>query len=133
MNVVYLDIDDVLGFYADLFGLSVEQAADHLRDRSRLEAALARPSQHAHYMEADLAQQAAALAHGIAEGQPFVDGNKRVTLATMRAFLLANGFQVSASQVERAAWILDLHSGLTVEQLAERVRNALRPVDPRET
>lgn len=79
MNVVYLEIDDVLGFYADLFGLSVEQAADRLRDRNRREAALARPSQHAQYMDADLAQHAAALAHGTAEGQPFVDGNKRVT------------------------------------------------------
>lgn len=51
----------------------------------------------------------------------------------MRSFLLANGFQVSASQVERAAWILDLHAGLSVEQLAERIRNSLRPVDSPDT
>jgi death-on-curing protein len=127
--VTYLDVEDVLDFYADLFGLSRQQAADHLRDRSRLEAALARPRQYAYYQAADLAQQAAALAHGIAEGQPFVDGNKRVTLVALRSFLLANGFQVTATQEERAAWVLDLHAGLSVDELADRIRSALVELD----
>ena len=83
-------------------------------------------------MEADLAQQAAALALGIAEVQPFVDGNKRVTLVTMRAFLLVNGYQVRASQTERAEWIHDLHAGLSIEDLAERMRSAIIAVDSHE-
>jgi hypothetical protein len=46
------------------------------------------------------------LAHGLAEGQLFVDGNKRVALAALHTFLLVNGLQIDASQEERAHWIL---------------------------
>jgi prophage maintenance system killer protein len=42
-----------------------------------LESALGRPRAHAHYDGVDLALQAAVLAHGLAEGQFFIDGNKR--------------------------------------------------------
>jgi death-on-curing family protein len=125
----YLEIENVLQFHADPFGITDQQASDRLRDPDRLQAALARPRQYAFYPEADLSLQAAALAHGIAEGQPFVDGNRRVTLVTPRAFLLVNGIQANASQEERARWILDLHAGLSVEDLAERIREYLIPVE----
>jgi death-on-curing protein len=48
------------------------------------------------------------LAHGIAEGQIFIEGNKRVALAALHTFLLVNGLQIDASQEERARWILNL-------------------------
>ena len=121
-EAVYLGVDDVLELYAAIFRCTVEEATDQLRSRSALEGALARPLWHAHYSRADLAMQAAVLAHGIAETQPFVDGNKRTALAALRTFLLVNGYQVSASQSERAAWILDISEGLTVDQLARRIR-----------
>jgi len=35
------------------------------------------------------------IAHDIAEGQHFMEGNKRTALVALRAFLLLNGFQVS--------------------------------------
>lgn len=38
--------------------------------------------------------QAAVLAHGIAEGQSFLDGNKRLALVAMLTFLEVNGFSV---------------------------------------
>ena len=38
---------------------------------------MARPATYAHYEKADLALQAAVLAHGLAEGQLFIEGNKR--------------------------------------------------------
>ena len=65
----YLTVDDILGLYAALFGGTVEQAADQLRGRDGLESALARPQQYAHYQAADLALQAAVLAHGIPRGR----------------------------------------------------------------
>jgi prophage maintenance system killer protein len=70
-----------LEIWAAIFSLTTAQAADHLRSREALERALGRPSANAHYQEADLALQAAVLAHGIAETQPFVDRNKREALA----------------------------------------------------
>jgi death-on-curing protein len=72
--------------------------------------------------------QAAALAHGIAESQPFIEGNKRTALTALRAFLLANGCQVTASQAERFRWMLRLSEGETVEELAANIRTSLVPV-----
>jgi prophage maintenance system killer protein len=67
-----------------------------------------RPSSYRFIKSGDLALQVALLAHGIAEGQYFVDGNKRTALAAMHTFLVTNGFEIQASQPQRAQWILDL-------------------------
>lgn len=125
LPLLYLEAEDVLGFYADIFELSIEEARDRLRNEEGLRSALNRPMTYAHYQGADIALQAAVLAHGIAEGRHFLDGNKRTALVAMRTFLSINGYDVDASQRERADWILSLSKGATAEQLAERVRSAL--------
>lgn len=60
------------------------------------------PGTYAHHEKADLALQAAVLAHGIAEGQHFLDGNKRMALVAMLTFLEINGFRLKASDRELA-------------------------------
>jgi death-on-curing protein len=125
---LYLVLEDALELYAAIIDANPGQAGDHLRNRSGLEGALARPATHAHYQAADLALQAAVLAHGIAEGQFFVDANKRLALVAMLTFLELNGYRVQASDPELATWILDLAAGTTPEQLAERVRGALTAI-----
>jgi death-on-curing protein len=117
----------VLELYAAIVGGSALEAADHLRSVPGLEGAVARPAAYARYENADLAVQAAALAHGLAEGQFFIDGNKRLGLVAMLTFLEINGFRVEATDSELAAWILDLAAGGTAENLAERIRAALIP------
>jgi death on curing protein len=108
---------------------SVERAWVDLRDRGRLEAALARPSVYGYYRSADLVLQAAALVHGIAEGQPFLDGNKRTAHVAMAEFLFINGFEIDLSiEHELADWILQLSEGLTVEAFADLLRPWLMPV-----
>jgi len=124
---VYLEFADALELYAAVIDGTVAQATDHLRNRGGLEGALARPQAYAHYETADLAQQASALAHGIAESQTFVDGNKRLALVAMLTFLEVNGFTVDASDVELAGWIIELSAGTTPQQLAELLRARLRP------
>lgn len=130
---IYLEVEDILGLYADLFGCTDVEAADQLRGqgRSGLEGALARPRMYADYENADLALQAAALAHGIAEGQYFIEGNKRIAWAAMRTFLLINGYQVTATMEERQAWLLALSAEGTLAELAERIRQALIPAASR--
>ena len=76
--------------------------------------------------DADLALQAAALAHGIAESQTFADANKRLALVAMLTFLEVDGLHVEASDPALAAWILGLSAGTTPEQLAELIRAHLR-------
>jgi death on curing protein len=123
--LLYLDADDVVGLYADIFNCTVEAAGDQLRSRSGLEGAVARPRTHATYSAADIALQAAVLAHGIAESQVFVDGNKRTALIALLTFLDINGWIVDADDDALASWILDLSKGLSAEDLAQRLRGVL--------
>jgi death on curing protein len=69
------------------------------------------------------------LAHGIAEGQPFIDGNKRTALVAMLTFLEINGLRVAASDPELADWIISFSAGATPEDVAERLRSALRSIE----
>jgi death-on-curing protein len=124
---VYLELADALELYAAIIEGTVTQARDQLRNLAGLESALARPRIHAHYENADLALQAAVLAHGIAEGQPFIDGNKRLALVAMLTFVEINGQPIEATDPELAEWIISLSAGTTVEQLAELIRGRLQP------
>ena len=99
-----------------------EQLAE---SRTRLEGAVARPRTHAVYAGADVALQAAVLAHGIAESQVFVDGNKRTALIALLTFLDINGWMLDTDDVTLAEWMLDLSQGLNVEDLAHRLRRVL--------
>jgi death-on-curing protein len=127
--VAYLELDDALELYATIVGGTVTQAERLLRNRSGLESALARPETYAHYEEADFALQAAVLAHGIAESQCFIDGNKRLALIAMLTFLEANGYAVEATDPELADWIIKLSAGTTPDQLAHGLRERMRLVD----
>jgi death on curing protein len=69
--------------------------------------------------------QAAALAHGIAESQTFIDGNKRLALVAMLTFLEINGLSVETLDPDLARWIIDLSAGTSPEQLANLIRPRL--------
>ena len=125
---VYLTLGDVLDLHGLIIGATSNDAADQLRNRDGLESALARPAAYAHYESADLALQAAALAHGIAEGQQFIDGNKRTALVAMLTFLEINGLGIKASDPELADWILSFSAGATPEDVAQLVRTAMFPI-----
>jgi death-on-curing protein len=127
-GIRYLGIADVFVQYARVFHCMEEQALDQVRSLAVLESALSRPQSRSLYQDADLALQAAVLAHGIAEDQAFVEGNKRTALAATLTILLVNGYEISASQQERFDWMRRLSEGETVEQLAGRIRAALVPV-----
>jgi death on curing protein len=130
LETVYLTLQDALELYAAIIGGTSTDARTFLRSLPALEGALARPLSYAHYQDADLALQAAVLAHGIAEGQPFLDGNKRLALVAMLTFLETNGHRVNATDPELADWIIDLSRDLTPEALAERLRRRLIPAPP---
>lgn len=121
-GINYLTAAGVIGLHAEVFGCTNEQARDQLRSMSALESAVARPMNAASYEEdVDIPLQAAYLAHGIAEGQLFLDGNKRTALVAMEAFLELNGCWLTASDDQLADWMLDLSAGLSVYELAKRL------------
>lgn len=126
-DVVYLEMDDVLQMLAEAFGCSTTTTAHQLRSPDGLEAVLACPRQYAYYQQADLALQATVLVHGIAETQPFLDGNKRTATLAMTVFLAYNGRQLDVTGPELAGWILSLSGSTTAEPFADLIRPHLAP------
>jgi death-on-curing protein len=124
---VYLTLADVMELYGLIIGAGAAEAADQLRNRPGLESALARPETYAHYEDADLPLQAAVLAHGIAESQCFIDGNKRMALIAMLVFLEINGWRVEAPDPVLAEWILSFSAGASPEDVAGLVKSTMRP------
>ena len=83
----------------------IRQGAWHSRSW-RLESALARP-QSGYYT--DLAQEAAALWESLSQNHPFVDGNKRVAVTTMAAFLRINGYRLEFDDLDAFSILLGLY------------------------
>ncbi len=71
---------------------------------------------------------AAAYAFGLVRDHPYVDGNKRVGLVALVAFLDLNGHALIASNPEAAVAMLAVASGAIDE--AERAAWVERPVRP---
>jgi death-on-curing protein len=125
--VIYLTVDDLLAVHAEVMGCTEAEAEGRLRSLDRLEGALARPLWHAQYGDPDVAHLAAVLAHGIAEGQHFMDGNKRTAFLAMVVFLARNGHGLSAEGDVMAAWIIDLAGEGSLEALTDQLRSWLTP------
>lgn len=83
-----------------------------LRDDNALESGLARPRQRWHYQgAAPLSELAAAYAYGLVRDHPYLDGNKRVALVLMVAFLERNGVELTATNAEALSIMLGLAAG----------------------
>ena len=67
------------------------------------------------------------LAHGIAETQPFIDGNKRAALVAMLTFLEINGARVKATRSRARRLDHRLQRGQTPQKVAEVLRARLSP------
>ncbi len=68
------------------------------------------------------------LANGIAETQPFLDGNKRTALVAMLTFLEINGYRVNATDRKLADWIVSFSAGATPQSVADKVRAHIDPI-----
>ena len=101
----YLSTDDVVDLY--VIGVRANgDAPQGLRDRGLLESAVMRAQFLAHYGDADLFEQAAALAHGISHSQAFVDGNKRAGFQAVSIFLRINGHRLPDDRLAFARVLL---------------------------
>ena len=122
--------DDVISFHdwiiAHLGG------APGVLNRHMLESALARP--HASFGGVELFptlfQKVAALAHAIATGHPFVDGNKRTAAVAAAVLLYLNGYdlEVGGAGLERVMVALAEHQ-LSLEEFADWLADHARPVE----
>jgi len=103
-----------------------------LRDENALESGLARPRQRWSYDElVTIPDLAASYAFGLIGNHPYVDGNKRIGLVAMVAFLDRNGYELDASDAEVVEVILSVAGGeLSETALADWLRSRSRPRQP---
>ena len=95
---LFLTLEEVLSLHAD----QIERYGGTLglRDSGRLSSALAMPqaSFGGKFLHATVHEMAAAYLFHLSQDHPFVDGNKRVGLATALAFLSLNNLELSAGE-----------------------------------
>ena len=97
-------------------GLGTGGGASGVRDPGQLIAATMAPQNAYVYTLADLA---AVYCHGIAEGQAFLDGNKRAAVLAADTFLRINGYHLELSADEGVRLMVGLATGeLTRDDLA---------------
>jgi death on curing protein len=108
--------------------IHAEQIAEHgglegIRDQGLLESAMARPENLSAYEKPDVCDLAAAYAYGLARNHPFADGNKRTAFVVSATFLILNGRDLTASEVEVVEIFLQLAAGALPEaELADWFR-----------
>ena len=89
-----------------------------IRDAGLLQSALARPQHLRAYGEkATLFDLAAAYGYGLARNHAFVDGNKRIALLAVRAFLFRNGYRFDPDEIETVTMMEGLAAGKVTEEL----------------
>lgn len=119
--MIYLAPEDMLLIHAEAVGCSEAEAGRRLLSLARLEGALARPMWYARFVDPDVPYLAAVLAHGLAEGQAFIDGNKRTAFLAMAVFLDRNGYELQGDDAALTQWIIALSAGGSIDELAARL------------
>lgn len=114
--------------YLHAASLAEHGGASGIRDEGLLESALARPLNRFQYEpDSDIATLASSYCFGLAKNHPFVDGNKRAAFQALGLFLLINGFELVATQIESIEVILRLAAGeLSEEQLTNWIRQNMK-------
>jgi death-on-curing protein len=123
---LYPTVDEVVAVHARL--ISRFGGSFGLRDRGALESALARP-QSGYY--SDIIQEAAALWESLSQNHPFVDGNKRVAVTVMAAFLKVNGCRLEFDDLEAFSFLIGLYETGTLrfDELDNWLRRHAAPSD----
>ncbi len=124
--MIYLSLPELLHIAERTLDGQVE-----IRDVGLLESALARPRATAFGEAAypDLPTKAAALCHSIARNHALVDGNKRLALAGLVAFLGVNGFRLTLTNDEAYDLIYGIAAGdlNEVTEIAGQLDQATEP------
>lgn len=99
-----------------------------LRDKGALESAVGRPAMTfgGEDLYPDIAAKAAAMMHSLVLNHPFIDGNKRVGVAAAELFVLVNGWDLRASDVDLEELTLSVARGdMEIEPLTIWFRQRL--------
>ena len=106
---VWILRDTVLALHERL--LAEFGGSSGVRDRGRLDSALARPENLLAYGKPSVFELAASYAFGLVKNHPFIDGNKRTGFATAVLFLELNRQRFQASEADAVIQTLALAAG----------------------
>jgi len=97
---VFLSVEQVIAIHRR--GIEEHGGSIELRDRGLLESAVAMPMAQfgGQYLHNGLPAMAAAYLFHLCKNHAFVDGNKRVSVATAEVFVLMNDRRLAASDAE---------------------------------
>lgn len=128
--MIYLDLADFLHIARRVLDDGVA-----VRDIGLLEAAAARPRASAFGTDAysSVPDKAAALLHSIVRNHALVDGNKRLGLASVLAFLGLNGWRLTLTNDEAYDLVMAVAEGRVddVPSISARLAQGSRPVGDR--
>ena len=89
-----------------------------IRDEGLLQSALARPQNlHVYDDDATLFDLAASYGFGLTKNHAFIDGNKRIGLLAIRAFLFRSGFRFDPDEVDTVTIMEGVATGNVSEDL----------------
>ncbi|NES21028.1 MAG: type II toxin-antitoxin system death-on-curing family toxin [Symploca sp. SIO3E6] len=120
MTITYswLTLKEVIALHQEL----IKDYGGHsgILNEGALELTLFHPQQLAYYQSnSNLYDLAAAYGYGLVKNHCFVDGNKRIAFVVMAVFLLRNGHELRATEVEAVDIMLNLAQGnITQSELA---------------
>jgi death on curing protein len=130
MKPRFLRTERVLELHAGL--LERHGGGEGVRDAGLLESALAAAENEHAYGGGDLFAIASAYVFHLAKNHPFVDGNKRIALATALLFMQLHGVTCLLDGAALERLVLDVIGGqLSKADLAERLRHGTRGKAPR--
>jgi death-on-curing protein len=100
-----------------------------LRDENILESARARAENKAAYGEPTIEALAAAYLFGLAKNHAFIDGNKRTAIVAAGAFLILNGYMLTANQGLVYEFVMGVAAGQIDEMgAAAFFRDHIQPI-----
>tara|TARA_B100001939_G_C16750324_1_gene533648 strand:+ start:360 stop:749 length:390 start_codon:yes stop_codon:yes gene_type:complete len=110
-SFLFLTVDDVLEIHSDL--ILAYGGAEEIRDQNALESAVAQVEStfQGEYLHSDIFEMAAAYIFHISGNHPFLDGNKRVALASGLVFLELNGITVTDPRGSLYPFMMKVASG----------------------
>jgi death-on-curing protein len=123
---LWLDSRDVCAIQGEI--LAESGGASGILSKGGLESTLNKPKNLYHYGDdVTLYELAASYGYGLVKNHCFIDGNKRVALISVYTFLLINGIELTASEVDAASFFLDLAASLeTQEEDMKKLANWLQ-------
>jgi len=109
LSEILLILEDQIRHYGGIYGV---------RDLNLLSSAIYMPESSfgGHYLHESIPAMAAAYTYHICQNHPFLDGNKRVALASSLVFLDINGYEFNCEESKLYNEVMNVAKGETKKQ-----------------